>query len=385
MSDRIAIFGAGKFGVKLCQKLNNAIFFIDNFKAGSCISGVPVISPSELKYRERLEEIDKVIVALSDYYILGDVLLQLKDFSISNIWYADPILWRKYWGKDIEYPDFEKYIYKADEGDKAVLTKTEYHVCNHCNLNCRGCSHFAPIYKESFADIDVFERDVERLGELFSNVLRFRLMGGEPFLNPDLGSFIVTVREVFPNTHLEIVTNGLVLDKVENKIWDVIKKNDCVLNISLYPPTYAIKDKIDLMLSGLGIDHSFGSGLEQYNDSGVIEEFHKSLMSINVNCPQVAAAKCMGNRCHFLRNGKISKCALPLLADDINRVFDTNYVVQESDYVDIFDEAISSWDMVRKLQYATPFCSYCSMEGTERFDWSVVKGRNISDYIIVEK
>ena len=59
------------------------------------------------------------------------------------------------------------------------------HLCDHCNLNCIGCNNFSPLSEESFADIEVFERDLCRLSELSQGyAYRIQLAGGEPLLNP---------------------------------------------------------------------------------------------------------------------------------------------------------------------------------------------------------
>lgn len=383
MNGRVyAIFGAGCFGERLYNEIHNEYkikFFVDNYSKVE--KQKPVISPFELKYRYEKNEIDEVIVALSDYYALGDVLLELHELGVFRIIIVDPVLWKNYWEKGDECDDAYRWLYELDTEKKAVLTKLEFHVCDHCNLNCAGCSHFAPIYDESYADIKAFEKDVNRLSVLFSNILRFRLMGGEPFLNRNLDKFINVVRSNFPHTHLEIVSNGLLLTQVDDNIWNAIKRHDGFLNISLYPPTYAMKDKIVEFLQEKGIGYSFGSGLEQHNDSGIIQEFHKNLTDIRTHSPWAAMLKCMGNKCHFLRNGKISKCAIPLLAEDVNRALRTDYIITQDDFVDIYDDVVSPWDMVRKLYYAIPFCGYCSENGTERFPWMVKKDIFTDDYI----
>ena len=376
----IAIYGAGKFGKWVYEKIKNseynAVFFID--RNTGIHADVPVISPLEAKWRWKQGYFDKVLLAVLDYYSVEDILLELHEIGMNKIMIAK----KEIYGDESFSRNITEIFYEPDLKDKAVICKLEFHVCDHCNLNCSGCSHFAPIYKKSFADLGSFRKDVNRLSMLFSNILRFRLMGGEPFLNTQLGSFVDVVRKSFVNTHLEIVTNGLCLDKVTEYTWDIIRDTNCVLNISLYPPTYEKKVQIEKLLSKKNITYSFGSGLEQYNEEGIINEFHKNLTVNNDNIPQISASKCMGNRCHFLRNGKISKCALPLLADDINDYFNMAYNVVTDDIVDIYDDSIYPWDAIRKLYHPTPFCAYCSEHGTERFLWDTGKSNDLSRYVI---
>lgn len=386
-SIRYAVFGAGEFG----YYINNIIqetshdkvsFFVDHRIIKD--TTIPVISPIEAMWRFHNGEFDRLVVAVKNYYSIEDILLELHEIGFETVLIADPKIWEL--SSDIKfYPGNNDLFYKLDIKDKAVITKLEFHVCDHCNLNCRGCSHFAPIYNETYADLMQFKKDVERLSGLFSNIFRFRLMGGEPFLNLGLSDFVSVARRFFPHANIEIVTNGLILDRVDDSIWEVIKKQKAILNISLYPPTFRIRDSLETILNKKGIMYRFGSGLEQYNDEGIIEEFHKNLTNNNLHSQYISASRCMGRRCHYLRNGKIAKCAIPLLAPDLNKKFDRCYDVKPDDYVDIYQD-VPPWDIMKKLYYSTPFCSYCSDTGTERFRWEVSRGKSeISDYIIEEE
>ena len=78
------------------------------------------------------------------------------------------------------------------------LDYLETHIINKCKLNCKGCSHFSNIVDDEDApvDITVFEKDFARLSELFDHIFTIRLMGGEPFLNPDMGKYIEKERRL---------------------------------------------------------------------------------------------------------------------------------------------------------------------------------------------
>ena len=69
---------------------------------------------------------------------------------------------------------------------KESLDYIEYNVVGHCNLNCKGCSHFSNIQKKEFADLATFEKDISMLKKLFSEIRLINLLGGEPLLlTPD--------------------------------------------------------------------------------------------------------------------------------------------------------------------------------------------------------
>ncbi|WP_232473641.1 hypothetical protein [Brachyspira murdochii] len=39
----------------------------------------------------------------------------------------------------------------------------EIHLAEHCNLNCYSCNHFSQLAKEEYYDIEIFEKDINRL------------------------------------------------------------------------------------------------------------------------------------------------------------------------------------------------------------------------------
>jgi hypothetical protein len=379
---RYAIFGAGAYGIRLRCELEKSgsivSLYIDNYKRDS-IDNIPIVGVLESTYWMRQGYFEKVIIAISDYYLLGDFIFQLHEMGYSDVIVADPRLWKDYWNNGTDHDLFE-FMYELDINSKAVITKLEYHVCDHCNLNCAGCAHFAPLFNESYSDLEKFKSDLERMTKQFSNILRLRLMGGEPFLHEKITDFVKIARGCYPYANLEIVTNGLMIPNIDTEVWKIIRENNAQLNISYYKPTFLVKEKIEEVLRKNGVRYSFGSGLEQFNEQGIIEEFHTSLTLRNDFNGIISVKKCPGNRCHYLREGKISKCAFPLLIDKFNETFGTEYTVDKNDYVDLYEDN-NPWEMVRKLYYATPFCNYCSSEGVKRYKWEINRKLCLEDYL----
>ena len=60
-----------------------------------------------------------------------------------------------------------------------VLNCLEVHISDICNLNCRGCSHFANIETEpNYPTVDEFDKDLRRMKSLFNEIKIIRVMGG---------------------------------------------------------------------------------------------------------------------------------------------------------------------------------------------------------------
>lgn len=78
-------------------------------------------------------------------------------------------------------------------------------IINSCNLRCTGCwvDVAAPQAKLSFEDMDRLVTNAKRHGNAF-----FGILGGEPFLHPDL----MRLLEAHPDCYFQIFTNGHFID-----------------------------------------------------------------------------------------------------------------------------------------------------------------------------
>ena len=90
----------------------------------------------------------------------------------------------------------------------------ETHITEACNLKCRGCSHFSVFAKPKHKDLEEFDREFKRLAEI-EDIGVIRLMGGEPLLNPNFMEYCRIARKYFPNSHIALVTNGILGDRLK--------------------------------------------------------------------------------------------------------------------------------------------------------------------------
>jgi organic radical activating enzyme len=108
--------------------------------------------------------------------------------------------------------------------------RCEINVAEHCNLSCRSCSHLSPVVPKSFADPDVVARDLTALARSYRTHF-VRLLGGEPLLHPDLQSVIGAVRASRVGDVVVVVTNGLLLPRMDDAFWGSVD----AVEVSVYP------------------------------------------------------------------------------------------------------------------------------------------------------
>jgi len=106
----------------------------------------------------------------------------------------------------------------------------EIDIVHGCNLRCAQCSHFSPYRSGLVAKEDIIDW-LESWGKkIHSDIIN--LLGGEPFLHPDLAEIVRESSRIFPNSNLEITTNGLLLPRVDFAVFEVLRKANVKVIVS---------------------------------------------------------------------------------------------------------------------------------------------------------
>ena len=45
-----------------------------------------------------------------------------------------------------------------------------YEIVHHCNLNCKGCDHCAPLAEKEFVSIETYRNDLIQLSKVFDEI-----------------------------------------------------------------------------------------------------------------------------------------------------------------------------------------------------------------------
>ena len=233
----------------------------------------------------------------------------------------------------------------------------EVHITEHCNLNCRGCYHFSPLAGEEYLDIKEYIEDLKRIRELCGDkVEHITLLGGEPLLHPDIVKFIEKTREIYRNTRLEILTNGLLLQNMDRKFWDACWKN----RVSLCCTKYPIAVDYDHLEE---IARDFGLTINYHNDVGAGE---KTLIKYPFDiCGTQNANESFGkctrsNLCTTLKHGRLYPCPMAAHAHLAKEYFGLDLKLSAKDYIDIY-EASDMGELMTFLIRPIEFCKYCNL------------------------
>lgn len=284
--------------------------------------------------------------------------------SINNyVWDNDDII-RELW-------ETNKYLYSEMQLLKNVMRRQlqstvydfhfEFHLVEHCNLKCTGCTHFSSIAEEEFADIDEFRKDINRLSELTNGITRFiNLLGGEPLLHPQIYDFLDIARKAFPNATIRVVTNGIRLLDMKPLFWEKCRINNVIIGLTKYPIEIDYDKRIN-KIQAEEVGYECFSGDYQQRDEMwrlCLDETGSSRPLENfIRCPRA-------NACIFVKHGKVFNCATMANIEHFNKCFGTNLKICEADFADIY-KCQTIDELFSKLCNPKPFCRFCYLDGRE--------------------
>jgi MoaA/NifB/PqqE/SkfB family radical SAM enzyme len=243
----------------------------------------------------------------------------------------------------------------------ALMTsmKMGVYATQHCNLNCKCCTAYSPIAKEEFLDIDSYKNDMAKLAELTSNKMEnFYITGGEPLLHPRIMEIFRIARELFPETDIYFMTNGLLLQKMPEAFWENCGQNKITINLSRYPIHLDIeKIKEKAKTHNITFDYVGGSDVpvkSMWKYPLDVEGKQPLSRSFNI-CTQI-------NRCITMKDGKIYPCNTIAGIEHFNKYFNKKLEVTEGDVLEL-DKVKSINEIYEFLHTPKPFCKYCNRMG----------------------
>lgn len=259
--------------------------------------------------------------------------------------------------------DVERFLIKRMT--RAILN-FEVQVVEHCNLNCAGCDHFSPIAKKEFLDLMWYTKDLNRLAEITEgNVGRIKLLGGEPLLHPEISKIICQTRYWFQNAQIELVSNGILLNKMTEEFWMNCKNNRVDITVTKYPVNIDFENMCSL------------ARMHEVNLSFISADVEKTLWKLPLDeqgrqDPSVNFYRCWRiNNCISLEKGKIFSCVIPAHVHHFNKAFNKNIPITQKDYIDIY-EVKNIREILEFCSSPLPFCRYCNVcSETNGHPWKV--------------
>ncbi len=379
---KLIIFPGGREGRLLNRIIKNnmiqtpydrdeVVFFCDNnMISGSYIEGVEVIHPDELAAYDKNE-----FIILVNNNALVDVLCkQLYSLNVEIAVHMIPdYVFHMRWNPNSGLP-FSISVNIT----KPRLPYLEVQITTECNLKCKGCIAMCNVNNAQTMKLELFEKNLRRLKELFWGIKYLKIFGGEPLLHEEINRFAKVARLYFPDSELVIHSNGLAIHKMDEDFFDMIHDCDIQLLFTQYPPTGKIKRRIENKLRMKDIRFLFTEPVYEFRRS---INMKGSLDSDDVyrNC----------SKCINLINGTLS-CGIGYVINDLEEFYNVKiYEDKFENSVDIHHTSLDGWQINNFLNRASNLCSYCSFmnylhtDEKNFYQWSSSGKAEFSDWVEV--
>ncbi|MCR5546821.1 MAG: hypothetical protein K6F30_10150 [Lachnospiraceae bacterium] len=266
----------------------------------------------------------------------------------------------------------EEYVSFLSRQLKTHTLNFEVNLADHCNLNCQCCNHFSPIAAKEFLDVNQYQKDMERMAYLYGdNRGKMMLLGGEPLLHPEVEKVIMITRNCFPNLEISLVTNGLLLPKMEKSFWKVMSENEIGLSVTKYPVAFDY-DYWEKEAQQNGVSWSYG----------VLNEVCKTTYHFPIKDnpefdPYSTYMKCAhANQCVALYKGRLYTCPQAAYVFYYNEFFGKDIPCKEEVSIDIY-QASSYEEIETFLKEPNKMCSHCGIYSyTYNIPWARSKRQN---------
>lgn len=222
--------------------------------------------------------------------------------------------------------------------------EVEIQIIDHCNLNCNSCNHFSNISKEWYMSEIEFKFCLAKIKkELIPYGLkRIMILGGEPFLHPQLKEFCKYAHQLFLNTeiNIDILTNGIILNTLpDEEIQEY--KNMVGLIVTPYPHFKNSKvEKNNLILSQSRLFFIPNT----VDDEGKQE---------TTECKKQVLP------CIFIRDYKVYMCPFAGTIHIYNDYCNKNIPITKNDYISIYELTFNKLqDFIN--EYPHHICKYCT-------------------------
>lgn len=381
MEKNVVLFGAGNAGRFLCDEILqkksdiNIIAFIDNFSKES-YCGIKCYKPQDF-FERNVMNIDSAFIAAGAQKSIKNLMDTALVYGIEEIYMLHDIAGKckiSPFNSDGEIiPQYLRRIRFSKE--KPTLPYFEVPITDRCNLNCKGCLFACNgISNSEDVDFEQLEKDATRIRELFYDIPWIRILGGEPLMHPHILDILSLYREIFPDSEIDLCTNGLLLPKMNRMFYEHLVRLKVTVHVSGYKPTYHILDKIEEKLRDNGLHYTV---LKR-------DKFSKYYSLRKNNSKDSSFADCIASGCRELYKGRLMRCSAVIAFEKFNEMFGTKFLTEKrEDWFDIHENGINGWDIMKQLDKASQICSYCNVKEMEEFEWDYAGNEvSLKDYIL---
>lgn len=235
--------------------------------------------------------------------------------------------------------------------EKMILKDVDLEITERCSMRCKDCSNLMQYYeKPKNYDPDDLIKWVKALLTVYDEIFELRLIGGEPFMYPDMEKVLSALIDIDRIRVITFYTNGTIVP------------SDKLLDMMTTP-------KVGFCITDYGkLSKNLDRLIEKLDEKKIIYDVHDSGLwtrcSIIKKMDRTQAElknlfeDCCAKNLYTILNGRLYRCPFMANAMNLNAIPD---IVE--DYVDILslEGKKDSRDEVSRFMDKTcwPSCDYC--------------------------
>jgi organic radical activating enzyme len=289
---------------------------------------------------------------------------------------------------------------------KPRLKYTEIYITNVCNYSCTNCQSLNNFSFKGHQRWEDYESDYIKLSNQI-DIGQIQIIGGEPTLNPDFKKWVAGISSLWPESKLQIATNGTRLDKLDNDIYQFLLKHKGTLwitchDVQLYDSFLEFSKTFlnDIVSDIFDRDCNFKveyeasktdptvklstvsrklidiNGVEVILDwsqafvPSVIDVLDNQSLAMKYNSdPGQAHDICYFKTCHQINKGKLYKCPLVSVLPDFLDQFDVAMPAVDKELAYSYkplDSNNNALEFVNAINDTIPQCKFCPSNYTKQ-------------------
>ncbi len=369
ISQSIILFGSGFYGKlaysALSQKGINIDCFVDEnpTQHGKLLYNKVIISLDELKDKPK-----DAYIFLCSGYVISSLNKRLEELGFTNLYNCislfDDLNFKK---EKLSFDGVNNYldsktidrkieIYKsgckAIDNQKLNIKYIDIMITEKCSLKCKDCSNLMQYYQKPInSDLNILINSIDKIMDSVDKIFEFRVLGGEPFMNKEIGKVIKHLKKFDKVSQIVIYTNGTILPKGENL--EELKNSKILMDITNYGNLSRNHDALIELCKKENIPYL--TTIPKWTDSGRINYQKKSEEKL-----KFMFKNCCTNDYLTLLNGKLYRC--PFSANTMNL---KAIPILQNEFIDLsknYSKDELKKDMINlyyKPEYLTA-CNYCN-------------------------
>ncbi len=356
----IIIYGAGVFGEYTLRALQRhgvaPLCFCDRAKSGGTYLGHPVYD-----HRTILETKDPyVLLAVGAAFTEAESYLRERGiteiYSIYDLCFADTELTLdelSQQARDIEYyRELYRFGGSYSESSSAFnLFAIDWVITERCSLRCRDCSNLMQYYHAPCNyPFEELIGELERLLDVVDGIEDVRVIGGEPFMNPEMPALMRHFLEHPKIRNFSIYTNASILPSTE--MLEVLRNKKVKCEISDYGSLVKRFGEFVSLMEQYGVRHHVVK-MDKWHKLGALKK-----RDLNEEQMKKVFAECYCNDLFTMLHGKIYRCPYSAHGRNLGAIPE-----MDGDAVDLSEDIPQVREKLKRLLFQKEFdyaCGYCS-------------------------